>query len=261
MMNSLFLRTLYDKRWFIVGWAMSIGFMALLMVAMFPALRDSMSELSNSMPQELRGLMGDTDSFTKLDSYLSSQLYDIRIPLFLMIMGVVLANGLIIAFEEKGALRTVLAGAKSRIRWFLETWSAGVVIFFVTLLFTGVVTFASIESINESIDPLLLIKLALVSLSFAICVFTLVFATGAASGSRALTMTVGIGLIVIGFILEAGRAVDWLEPFQKFSLLHYYDASKLTTDGIDALHQMVIGGLTIGAFIVGILSFRRRDIS
>ncbi len=261
MMRSIFLRTLYDKRWFTLGWALSLGLMAVLMVAMFPSLRDSMAQIANNMPQELRGLIGDSTSFTHLDSYLSSQLYDIRIPLFLMIMAVVVASGVLLSFEEKGALRTVLAGASSRASWYSQTWAAVLIIFIVSLLVTATVTAASVALMHETIGIGLLAKLALISLSFAMCVFTIVFSLGAITGSRTLPMAAGIGLIIISFILEAGRAVDWLEPFQKLSLLHYYDASKLVGSGISVSHQLIILGITVAMFVIGLVVFRRRDLS
>lgn len=261
MMRSIFLRTLYDKRWFMLGWSFALSGMAVLMISMYPALSDSMGQIAATMPPQLRGLIGDIDSFTHLDSYISSQLFDIRIPLFLMIMATVLALGIGVSNEEKGVLRTVLSGKYSRVRWFIETWFAAFVIFVVALSTTGIVTLLTVWAIGETIDTSVILKLIAISLSLALAAFTLVFGIGAASGLRSPTLAIGVGMIVTSFILEAGRAVDWLDSAQYISLLHYYDASHLLKDGVDLNHQLVIVGILLVSFFVGIVLFRRRDIS
>ncbi len=261
MMRSIFLRTLYDKRWFLLGWTLALCGMAMLMVFMYPSLSKSMSDIVATMPPQLRGLVGDTDSFTHLDKYLASQLYDIRIPMFLMIMATVLALGIGVSAEEKGTVRTVLAGKNSRSSWFAQTWLAAVVIFMTALIVTSIITVLSIWTIGETIDYAVIVKLAIISFSFATAVFTLVFSIGAATGLRTPTLAVGVGIIVISFILQAGKAVDWLEAVQKLSLLHYYDASQVTSEGIDVTHQLVMFGVLASSFVVGILLFRRRDIN
>jgi ABC-type transport system involved in multi-copper enzyme maturation permease subunit len=261
MMRSVFLRTLFDKRWFMIGWSAAIGGMAILMVAMFPSLSKGMADIAASMPPQLRGLVGDIASFTQLDSFITSQLYDIRIPLFLMIMATVLAIGQSVSLEEKGVLRTVLSGKTSRASWFMHTWFAAVILFAVALAVTTGMTLLAVKGINDSIDIYVLLKLALMSLSFAVTVFTIVFAVGVATGSRTITLAVGVGMIVTSFILQAGKAVDWLEPFQTVSMLNYYDASDLLRSGLNYTHQMILMSLLLIFLLVGLLFFRRRDVS
>ena len=99
MMKSILLRTLYDKRWFLVGWSTALSLMSILMIAMYPSLHEGMRSIAASMPEALQGLVGDLSLFAHLDTYLSSQLYDIRIPLFLMIMSVVLAQSISVGSE------------------------------------------------------------------------------------------------------------------------------------------------------------------
>lgn len=260
-MRSVFLRTLYDKRWFMIGWSFALGGMAILMVAMFPSLSQGMTDIAASMPPQLRGLVGDIESFTHLDSYLASQLYDIRIPLFLMIMATVLAVGVSVGQEEKGVLRTILSSRTSRLSWLIQTWLAGFVIFLIALTITGVVTVLAIWSIGETIDYSVIVKLALLSLSFAMTMFTIVFGIGAATGMRSITLSIGVIIIVSSFILQAGSTVDWLDVVQPISLMNYYDASALIKSGLDKTHQLILTSLSLTFLIGSILSIRRRDIS
>lgn len=260
MMGNIFLRILYDKRWFTLGWSLSLGFMAVLVIAMYPSLQDGMESIAASMPRELQGLIGDIASFAHLDTYLSSQLYDIRAPLFFMIMAVVLAQNLSAGAEERGELRTLLSTATSRTSLFLQTCAAVGVIFIAAVAIMSGFLWVTAPFINESLDALFVLKLGGLSLLFAMVLFAITYGAGMLSGSRTLVNAIGIGIIISSIVLEAGRAVDWLEPAQYVSLLHYYDAGKLLTSGLDINHVLVQLALLIGALLLGWLRFRQRDI-
>ncbi|MGB3023471.1 MAG: ABC transporter permease subunit [Candidatus Saccharimonadales bacterium] len=260
-MKSIFSRTLYDKRWFMLGWSFALSAMAVLMIAMYPSLHEGMKSIAASMPPQLQGLVGDISLFGQLDTYLSSQLYDIRIPLFLMIMALVLALGLTANSEERGELRTLLSTATSRTSLYLQTCAAAIVIFAVTISSTIAVTVVAVPMIGESIETVLVFKLAGLSLLFALMMFAIVYSIGMGTGSRAMVMTIGVGLIVTSIILEAGRTVDWLDMAQKISLLHYYDAGKLLVDGLNLKHIAVQVALLIVLPVIGWLRFRSRDVA
>lgn len=260
MMRSIFLRTLYDKRFFMLGWSIGLSMMAILMVAMYPALKDSMAELAASMPENLRGLVGDTSSFSHMDSYLSTQLYDIRIPMFIMIMMTVLGLGLSVGNEEKGTLRSVLSTNRSRTRWLIETVFSVMVIAAVVITVSILVTLAGVSLIGDFISLTTLMQLAGLSWVFAMTMFFIVFGIGVASGHRSLTMGVGVGLIIATIALQAGSTVDWLDSYQWMSLLHYYDAKTLLGTGIDWWHLASQFLIILVTGTIGWSLFRRRDI-
>lgn len=261
MMRSVFTRILYDKRWFMVGWTIAMIAMAVLMVAMYPSLKDGMESIARTMPRELQGLVGDISSFGRLDTYLSSQLYDIRIPLMLMIMSLMLAQSLSVISEERGEMRTTLATATSRTSLFYQSLLAATVIFSATIAVSALATWLSVPFINESLDLWLLTKLSLLSLLFVLVVFAITFGLGMLTGKRMIVMGAGIGLIIVSVILEAGRTVDWLDLAQKVSLLHYYDAGKLLSSGLDTKHLIVQLGLITVSIAASWWVFRRRDVS
>ncbi|MBP7834902.1 hypothetical protein KA025_02335, partial [Candidatus Saccharibacteria bacterium] len=61
MMNNLFLKTLFDKKWFTIGWATAFGFMSLLVVIFYPSFNSSfqVDQLTANFPSALKGLIGD----------------------------------------------------------------------------------------------------------------------------------------------------------------------------------------------------------
>ena len=73
MMRSVLTKTLYDRRWFILGWA--IAFMALtaLLASFFPAMKLSgLEELVKNMPPAFTGLIGDLGLLSAFDTYMLS---------------------------------------------------------------------------------------------------------------------------------------------------------------------------------------------
>lgn len=260
-MRSIFLRTLYDKRWFTLGWSLALSLMAVLMIAMFPSLHEGMKSIAASMPPALQGLVGDISMFGHIDTYLSSQLYDIRIPLFLMIMAVVLAQSLSVGSEEKGEMRTILSTATSRSSLYFQTLAAASVVFLLAIVVTSLVTWVGVPMINESISTSLVLKLGGLSFGFALVIFAIVYGIGMMSGSRSFASSAGIGIIISSVILEAGRTVDWLELAQKISMLHYYDAGKLLTSGLQLKHLLVLASLFVIFVLLGWLQYRRRDVA
>lgn len=264
MMRNLFTKTLYDRRWFILGWSVGLGLMVWLVLIFFPALSkdNSFEQIATALPEQFQGLIGEAASFTELPSYIATQLYGIRVPLFLMIMALVLAQVLTVGEEEKGTLRTLLATPLSRGRIVAEKWLAGMVIFIVTIAVTAGATYLGVASIHEPAPHELIWKLALLSLCFAAASFSIPFSVALATGSRSLTMVIGITATIGSFLLSSFAAmIDWLEPWDTISLLHYYDAASVTRNGLDPLHILVLLAIAAASLALGWYLFRRRDVS
>jgi putative exporter of polyketide antibiotics len=97
---------------------------------------------------------------------------------------------------------------------------------------------------------------------FAICLATIVFAVGMATGKRGPTMAIGVVIAVGSFILTTfAAAVDWLQSYEKISLLHYFPAADIARSGIELRDVAVYAGLICVFIIIGIVGFRRRDIN
>ncbi len=260
MMRSIFLRTLYDKRWFILGWSLAMSATAGLMVAMYPAFKEGMEEIIATMPAQFQGLAGDASSFGSMETYLASQLFDIRVPLLLMIAAAVMAVGLTVTPEEKGHLRTILSGRFSRTSLYIQTWYAALMMVIAIVASMALVTILSVLAIGDPVPWRTLLTLGIMTVAFIMMTFTIVYALGAATGSRMLTLGIGLMIIIASFILDIGAAVDWLDSVQVLSLLSYFDAAMVPADGVDIVDQLVVLSITLVSFVIGLVLFRRRDI-
>lgn len=264
MMRNLVTKTLYDRRWFILGWSAVMFFMVFVLLSFYPSLSDTKAfdQLSSTVPAQLKGFIGSSDSFHTLKGYIATQLYDIRVPLLLMIMALVLAQGLAGSDEEKGSLRTLLTTPLSRGRVLWERWLAGVLIIGVTIIPTVIGAYVGTAIIGENVPTEMVWRLALMSWLFGIAAFSITYAVGAATGKRGLMMAIGLAVTFGSFIISSfAKSVDWLDTAKYVSLLNYYDTNSIKDGAFNIGDIWILVSIIIIVMLVAQLCFRRRDVA
>ena len=263
-MRSVYLKTLYDKRFFILGWTLGFAALAALMTMFFPAMRQdgTIDALVASLPPAFEGLVGNLSNLKAFDTYLAAQLFDIRLPLIAGVMAIILGLGLSVAEEERGELRTILSLPISRTKLYIQTWFAMVTILVIASMgllagIYGVVPFLS----DASIEPAQTLRLLLMTLLVMATFATIPYAVGRAFGKRSVANALAIFVIIGSFLLSTfGQAVDWLADYEKFSLLHYFPAVDIVKGSINLGDVAVYGVLTSVLLLGALALFRRRDI-
>ncbi|HRJ06695.1 MAG TPA: ABC transporter permease subunit [Candidatus Saccharibacteria bacterium] len=265
MMRSVYLKTLYDKRYFLFGWTIAFAAIAALLASFYPAMHQdgAIDELLKSMPAAFQGLIGSLADLSRFDTYIASQLFDIRMPLIAGIMAIILGIGLSVNDEEKGELRTVLSLPIGRTKLLVQKWFAMLTIMVVVVLGMVAGMYAVLPFIDiASIEPDVVVRLSAMTLLIMVTFGTIPFAVGFASGRRAAATGISILIIIGSFILSTfGQAVDWLSDYEKLSLLHYFPAVDIVKDGIQASDALVFAIVTIGLLAASIVIFRGRDIA
>lgn len=265
MIRSVYSKTLWEKRFFIVGW--TIGFMALaaLMTSFFPAMRtEGLTDLVKNFPPAFEGLIGNLALLHDFDTYIASQLFDIRVPLIAGVMAIIIGLNLSIAEEETGELRTITALPIGRLSVLVQKWLAMFTIMVITttgfLIGMYLVTPFIDDATIATDDALRLIAMTLLII---VTYGTIPFAVAFATGRRSAATFAAILVIIGGFILSTfGSAVDWLADYEKFSLLHYFPAVDIIKDNTVQLSDVaVLGGLTVVLLLMAIVAFRHRDIA
>lgn len=263
-MYNLFTKTLYDKRAFIIGWGIGLTFLGFLMMIFYPAFHQDtgLDQLVKSLPPAFKGLVGDLNNLKELPSYIGSQLFEVRIPIFVSILSIILAVGLSVSEEEKGQLRTLLALPLSRSHIVLTKWLAIVAISLLTTLAVILGVELGLVVIHETLALDVLLRVGAMTWLLTACLGTIVFSVGIASGSRGVTMGLGVLVAVGSFILTTfAKSVDWLQPYENASLLHYFPATTIAKTQINLSDVLVYGAIIIVMLIIGIAFFRRRDVS
>lgn len=263
MMRSLFGKILYDKRWFVMGWSIGLAVMIYFVVLVFPSFRDtSFDELAKNLPSQLQGLVGDTSTFNTLSGYIGTQLYDIRIPLFIMVLTIILALSLTVREEEKGTMRTLLATSLGRIRIVFESWAAMIFIMTIVSVVAMAATLAGIWSIGETVSILYILKLGFLTAIFGVTVASIPMAVGFATGKRALTTSVAVTVTIGSFLLSSfAMSIEALKAWEVLSLLYYFDAGQIATDGLSGQHVFILVGIVVASLLTASFAFSGRDVS
>lgn len=256
-------KTLYDKRAFIVGWSIALALLGYLMTIFYPAFHqdNALDQLVQNLPAALQGLVGNLNDLKELPSYIGSQIFAIRMPIFVSILSIILAVGLSVGEEEKGQLRTLAALPVSRTKIFLGKWSGVIVICVIVALAALIGVELGMLTIGESIAWQVLVRLGLMTGLVALSLATIILAIGLATGRRGAAMAIGVIVAAGSFILTTfASSVDWLEKYEKVSLLHYFPAVNVAKDRIDPHDVLVYFVITAVFLLLGIIFFRRRDI-
>lgn len=265
MIRSIYVKTLYDKRFFMLGWTIGLAAIAALLVSFYPAMHqdDAINGLVQNMPAAFKGLIGSLADLTQFDTYIASQLFDIRLPLIAGIMSIILGLGLSVADEEKGELRTILSLPISRVKLLVQRWLAMVTVLVVTLLgllagMYGVMPFIDGATIDLDETVRLVAMTGLMMVTFG----TIPFAVGMTTGRRSAAMGASVLVIIGSFLLSTfGQAVDWLGDYEKFSLLHYFPAVDIVKNGIDGKDALLLGAITTVLLLIALVAFRHRDVA
>lgn len=263
-MNSVFVKTLRDKRWFIGGWFIGFSVLAALMVAFYPSMHQegTIDQLVATMPEAFKGLVGNLADLGQFDTYLASQLFDIRVSLLAGIMAIVLALSVTVGEEEKGQLRTLLSLPISRVSLLLQKWLAMVTIIFITLLGIVVTVYVLQGTVDASIAFGTMARLFFMTWLVLTAIATVAFAAALITGKRAVAMLVGVLVMAGSFIISTfGLSVDWLADYEWLSLFHYFPASEVVRDGIASNNVIVLGSVTAVSLIAALAAFRRRDVN
>ena len=261
-MFNLFFKTLRDKRFFILGWSAGLVFLGFLMTVFYPSFSGGeIDELLETLPAAMQGLVGNLQDWKELPSYIGSQVFDIRLPIFISILSILLAVGLTVGEEDKGQLRTLISLPISRRKIVLGKWLAMVTLCLIASVATVLSVWVGVFAINETIDPMVLVRLGLFTWLLVTSLATLIFAIGLATGSRGLTTALGIIIAIGSFLMSTfSQAVDWLKDFEWISIFHYFPATDIAKGTIEWNNTLFYIGLLAVSLLIAFIFFPRRDV-
>ena len=261
-MFRLFLKTIRDKRYFILGWSLGMGFLAFVMSVFYPSFSGGqIDSILDTIPAALQGLVGNLQDWRELPGYIGSQIFDIRLPIFISILSILLAISLTVTEEDKGELRTLVAQPISRRAIVLGKWLAIVTICLVASVASVLGVEIGLLAINESLDQTVLVRLGLFTWLLVTALASLIFAVGLATGKRSLTTAVAVIIAIGSFLMSTfSQAVDWLKEWDFVSFFHYFPATDIAKGTIEWMNVWVYVGITVTSLAIALLVFVRRDI-
>ncbi len=263
-MFAIVRKSLFEKRFAILAWAIGAAFMVWLTMIFYPSFSQGgqFGDLLKTLPPQLQGLVGKAADYKTMGGYIDTIVFNLRVPMVTIVMAIIFGIGLSAGEEEQGLLSTQLAQPVSRGRVMWEKFVA--LISSIFLVHIGVLAglLLSLVSIGETygLDKLISVVFGcfLISTLFGALAFGLGCLTGKRGISTAIVSIVAFG----GFLIDSmAPSVSALQHFQKFSPYYYYSSPSLAVNGVDwsyiAVQLIAIGTIMAIAWSL----FRHRDIA
>lgn len=262
MFKSVFGKTLYDKRWFIISWTLGIMAMVLLTMVFYPFFKDSgFDEVINTAPKELQSLLGQAENYKTVAGYVAEQIFALRLPAMVIIMTIALFIGIGVGDESRGTLETLLAQPVSRSKVYWQKFWAGAVVSAIVCMGIFAAVCFSFILIDGTMSLTRLAQATLACWLLGLAVGASAYALGAITGKKGLSLGIASGVAFLSFMISSmAPAVESLQQIQKASIFYYYNVPQVALHGLSLRNFAVLVGITIVLSVAGVIVFRRRDL-
>lgn len=250
------------KRFAPLAWAIPLGLMSLMVVAVFPSIQSStqLDELIKAYPDALKQAFGISDaSFRTITGYLAAEEFSLIAPFATSYFVIhALAQG--VCGAERSGMLDVLLSAPMRRRHLLAGWLAGtaatllaiVVVFGVITQLGAVVAGVDLAPGDTLAGILNLWPLGIFFGGVTLLLAGFMRTPGAVTG-------VASGVLAVMYLVEVlGKLSGTMAKVDGLSAFHYYGSA--IEDGLDPL---AVAGLTAAGVLlaaVGCALFERRDV-
>ncbi|HTH71936.1 MAG TPA: ABC transporter permease subunit [Candidatus Pristimantibacillus sp.] len=260
MFRTIFLKTLFEKRWMTLWWALGSVSLTIFIVLFFPTLRDSFGKALEGVPDSLRSLVGSIEDYQQLGGYLTIQVFQQMIFLPL-ILGVILATGLLAGDENEGTLQTLLTHPVSRTKVYFHKLAACAAIVGIVVFGFFLGSWLGALMIGERVDLWRLFQATWMAWLVSMAVSSIGFALAGITGKRALSGSIAGAYAFIMYVIsslvdsvKALKPVDYLSPF------HYFNRPSPLKAAFDFGDMTVLLIASVVFIVIGYIIFRRRDV-
>lgn len=267
-MKDVILWEIRQRRKAILWWTLGSVIMVLVILALYPSIRDQaaqMNQVINQLPKELRGLKtggaGSVDVGDPLQ-FLNSQLFYATLPMIWIILAITRGASALGREEQTHTLELLLARPISRKNLVAAKALAVLLEFGIVAgaVLVCLLVGAPLFGLHVAVADLTITTLytALFSLSFGYIAFVLHAAsTLTKRAATAVAVSVGFG----GYILASlSSLTDWLDVPVKFMPYHYFTPlDSLQGHTPKGLVVYLVGIFTLGTALA-LVGFRKRDI-
>lgn len=266
MLDSIFAKTIWERRRSIAWWMLGMVALAGLTVAFYPSIRDdaeSFETLFESFPPELLSVFGieDAASLVTATGLVNSRLYSGIGPVILAVLGISIGAAAIVGEEERGTLNLLLAQPVTRAQIVVEKSVAAAVLIgaVAAALFLTLSVLNPLVDLDFRFSGILAANVTLWLFAMGFCLFTL--ALGAITGRRSLTIGIAAGTTATMFFINGlAPLVDEITWMQKLTPFYWLQDPNPLANGFD-LAALAIFVVTIAVMLgAAIWGFDRRDI-
>lgn len=263
MLDSVFAKTLRDRRRSMLGWSAGLVGLTALMAAYWPSVRDSpqLQSFFDDLPEAMRSIVGGSDYSTPA-GFLNAELFSLMLPLLFLVVAIGMGARAIAGEEERGTSDLLMSMPISRRRVLLEKVAGGVLVLLAigTVLFAALALSALVSDMDVSVGRLAQASLATVLLSLPFGALAL--AIGCATGARGLALGLTAAAAVAAYMLNAlAPLVDSLSGAEDLSPFAWYASGDvLLGAGLAPWRAGLLVGVAAVLLGIALLALDRRDL-
>jgi ABC-2 type transport system permease protein len=260
MFNTIFTKTLYEKRWALLWWSIAMFAFTLLIVVSFPVFKDTFGQQFQDVPDSLKAVVGEASDYQRIEGYLEIQVF-MQMVFLTFIFGIILFTGLIAGEESDGTLQTLLAQPVSRTRVYVEKLLAGAVLLggVSVAMFLGVII--GNQLINESVNLGRLVQATFGQWLVAMVFGLFGYMAGAVTGRRGIAGALaGVFAFLAYLVTPLSEQVKLLKIPNYLSPFKYFNNSRILDQGLQFNNVAVLAGACVLFIVVGWFVFRKRDV-
>lgn len=262
MLNTIFHKTLFEKRWSTLIWLIAIILFCLLVVTLFPTFRESFGEALKDTPESLKSLLGEATDYQNINGYTDIQVVN-QMVFLTLIMGIILGTGLIGGEESDGRLQTLLAQPVSRTTVYWHKFAAmSLIILAATLgIFIGTVLGAMLIGELNNLELVRLFQATVMTWLVTLVFGALAFVIGAITGSKGLSgIVAGFLAFVLFMVTTLAGTASALRSINNISPFKYFNTPSIMKHGLDTGNLLVLVGIILLLAVLGWYWFIRRDV-
>jgi hypothetical protein len=69
MLSSITLKTVFEKRWSLLAWYVGLFATTVIIMLLFPTLRDTFGKALNDVPDSIKGILGDAQTYQRINGF------------------------------------------------------------------------------------------------------------------------------------------------------------------------------------------------
>lgn len=263
MLKTIYTKTLWERRRSIIFWCIGVVLYGLLLISVFPWFggQTAYSDMLKDLPPTFEAFLGELGDITTPEGFLSIEHFNHMYIIIMTVLAVGFANSIIAKEEEDGTLELVLARPVSRTSFVLQKIAAmyKVVILVGLASWIGIILgpFVVDVELNEANIFWATLSGALTALVFG----SLSLCITAFKNNRGLATALTSMVFVASYALNTfALAIDWLKPYQKLSILYYYNATDTLVNEVNYQYIGILLLLGLVLIPVTLWAFNRRDV-
>ncbi len=264
LLRSVFLKTVRDLRWPTFWVGLGLAGMTAYIAILFPEYQKVMDidKILKQMGDAAKLLGADVQNANTLIGFLHVEMFGMILPAGLVAFAVTVGSGFTAGEESRGTIDVLLSYPIPRWRVIAEKSMAVVLAVAVAALMIWAFAVVGAAISNSALPYGTLaagiLMLSLLSLAFG----ALAVAVSAATGNRAVSVGVSIGLMFAMYLIDAlSGIVDAMNAIRPLSLFRYYLDGDPLRNGLVWTNVAVLAAVTAVLFAVSLLAFERRDLS